>query len=88
MRNLRDVLGDRLIADGATGTQLLARGLGGDCMELWNVEKPEVVREVHRAYVEAGAQIVGTNSFGLSEWKLARSGHAADQERFCRAAAG
>ncbi len=87
MQELRDILSERLIADGATGTQLLARGLSGECPEAWNVESPETVRAIHRAYVEAGSQLVCTNTFGASEWKLARSGHAADQERFCRAAA-
>ena len=87
MTDLRDILNERLIADGATGTQLLARGLTGDCPEAWNVERPDLVREVCRAYVEAGSQLVCANTFGASEWKLARSGHAADQERFCVAAA-
>lgn len=87
MTDLRDILNERLIADGATGTQLLARGLAGDCPEAWNVEQPDVVREVCCAYVGAGSQLVCTNTFGASEWKLARSGHAAHQERFCSAAA-
>ncbi|MFH1731474.1 MAG: homocysteine S-methyltransferase family protein [Planctomycetota bacterium] len=87
MTDLRDILNERLIADGATGTQLLARGLAGECPELWNVERPDVVREVCRAYVDAGSQLVCTNTFGASQWKLDRSGHAADQERFCNAAA-
>jgi len=85
--DLRDILNERLIADGATGTQLLACGLTGNCPEAWNIEQPDVVREVCRAYVDAGSQLVCTNTFGASEWKLERSGHAADQERFCNAAA-
>ena len=87
MSDLRDALHDRLIADGAMGTELLALGLAGDCPEAWNVERPEAVEGIHRSYVEAGAQVVLTNTFGATEWKLARSGREADQERFCRAAA-
>ncbi len=68
------------------GTQLMALGLEGDCPELWNVEKPDAVTGIHQGYVEVGAQLLLTNSFGATEWKLARSGHAGDQERFCRAA--
>ena len=87
LKNLRAVLGERLIADGAMGTELLALGLGGDCPEAWNVEKPEAVEGIHRGYVEAGARVLLTNSFGATEWKLGRSGRAQDAERFCRAAA-
>ena len=86
MKRLRDALSGRLLADGAMGTQLLALGLAGDCPEVWNTERPQAIRGVHRGYVEAGSQIVYTNTFGASEWKLERSGHAGDQERFCRAA--
>jgi len=80
-------LHEPLIADGAMGTQLQELGLAGECPELWNVEEPDAVEAIHRRYVEAGARIVYTNTFGASAWKLALSGHEADQERFCRAAA-
>ncbi len=87
MRDLRDVLNDPLLLDGAMGTQLFGLGLEGDCPEVWNVDKPDAVEGIHRGYIEAGAQIVLTNTFGATEWKLALSGHAADVERFCQAAA-
>ncbi len=87
MTELRDILAERLLIDGATGTQLLELGLTGECPEAWNVEQPDAVQTVSRAYAEAGSQLVCTNTFGASEWKLTRSGHAADQERFCKAAA-
>jgi 5-methyltetrahydrofolate--homocysteine methyltransferase len=86
MTGLRDRLNDVLIADGAMGTQLFAHGLEGDCPEVWNVEKPGAVESIHRHYIEAGSEIILTNTFGASLWKLAKSGHEADQERFCRAA--
>ena len=67
------------------GTQLLALGLGGDCPETWNLDKPAAVESVHRSYVEAGSQLILTNTFGATAWKLARSGRAADQERLAHA---
>jgi 5-methyltetrahydrofolate--homocysteine methyltransferase len=87
MKPLAEALQGFLVADGAMGTQLLARGLGAECPEACNVEHADAVRAVHEGYIAAGARLVLTNTFGASEWKLERSGHAADQERFCRAAA-
>jgi 5-methyltetrahydrofolate--homocysteine methyltransferase len=64
--------GAPVIADGGMGTMLFAAGLPrGSAPELWNVEQPEAVRAVHRAYAEAGAQILLTNSFGGSRLRLA-----------------
>ena len=76
-----------ILADGAWGTQLQARGLGGSCPELWNVEHPETVREVARSYAEAGARVVLTNSFGGSPFKLARHGLDGRTEELNEAAA-
>lgn len=56
--------GDTLISDGATGTYLQSRGLGDGDPEEWNATRPEVVREMARAYYEAGSDLVLTNSFG------------------------
>lgn len=61
--------------DGAMGTELLARGLApGACPELWNVERPEVVRQIHRDYLDAGADVIETNTFGGNRRKLASYG--------------
>jgi 5-methyltetrahydrofolate--homocysteine methyltransferase len=72
--NLRDLLasGQTIIADGGMGTMLFAQGLKrGDAPEIWNVEQPEKVRSVHRGYIQAGAQIILTNSFGGNRVRLA-----------------
>ena len=60
------------VADGAMGTQLFAVGLcAGDPPEAWNVTHAEEVRSIHRAYVRAGAEVLITNSFGGSRFRLA-----------------
>ncbi len=70
---LQRLLGERglLLADGGMGTGLFARGLtSGDSPELWNVEHPERVTSVHRSFVEAGSDIILTNSFGGNRFRL------------------
>ena len=53
-----------LITDGALGTQLQACGLeAGKCPDAWNLSRPDRVEEVARAYVEAGSDIILTNTF-------------------------
>jgi 5-methyltetrahydrofolate--homocysteine methyltransferase len=64
-----------ILADGAMGTMLQAAGLApGESPVIWNIEQPERVRAVHRAYLEAGAQILITNTFVGSRFRLARHG--------------
>ena len=66
------------IFDGAMGTMLQQGGLkAGACPELMNVENPEVVRKIHRAYIDAGATIIETNTFGASSLKLEHYGISA-----------
>ncbi len=70
---LQDLLasGEVVVTDGAMGTMLFALGLqNGDSPELWNVEQPDKVRSVHRGYIEAGSQIVLTNTFGCNRLRL------------------
>lgn len=61
---LESLRGQVLLADGGLGTELQRRGLEpGGCGELWNVSHPEIVGEVHRAFIGAGARLITTNSF-------------------------
>jgi methionine synthase I (cobalamin-dependent) len=60
-----------LLADGATGTNYFQMGLvSGDAPEMWNFEHPERVRSLHRQFIEAGADIVLTNTFGGNRHRL------------------
>jgi 5-methyltetrahydrofolate--homocysteine methyltransferase len=60
-----------ILADGAMGTMLFDAGLTfGDPPERWNVEHPDRVRAVHRGYLEAGAQLILTNTFGGNRFRL------------------
>jgi methionine synthase I (cobalamin-dependent) len=64
-----------VITDGAWGTQLQLRGLPiGESPDHWNLSNPEKVEEVARAYVEAGSQIILTNTFGANRFILERQG--------------
>ncbi|MGE5610538.1 MAG: homocysteine S-methyltransferase family protein [Bacillota bacterium] len=60
-----------LICDGAMGTQLMAKGLTpGACGELWNLQNPDAVESIHRAYRQAGCDLITTNTFGASSASL------------------
>ncbi len=68
-----------LLADGATGTNYFQMGLiSGDAPELWNFQHPERVRDLHRRFIEAGADIILTNTFGGNRHRLKLHG---DQDR-------
>jgi 5-methyltetrahydrofolate--homocysteine methyltransferase len=67
--------GGILIADGATGTTLQQMGLpSGAAPERWNLENPAAIRALHRGYVEAGSDLVLTNTFGGSRLRLEMEG--------------
>jgi len=71
-----------VIFDGAMGTMLMAAGLkAGESPELWNIEKPSLVAEIHRQYYEAGSDAVHTNTFGGNAVKLADRGLAEKTEK-------
>jgi methionine synthase I (cobalamin-dependent)/5,10-methylenetetrahydrofolate reductase len=64
-----------LISDGAMGTLLNSRGVALDqCFDALNLSNPNLIMEIHRAYIEAGAQIIQTNTFGANRFKLAAYG--------------
>ena len=77
-----------LIFDGAMGTMLYARGVYiNQCYDELNVRAPDMVRDVHAAYVKAGAQALETNTFGANRMKLAQHGLEQQVGEFNRRAA-
>ncbi len=70
-----------LLADGATGTNYFQMGLvSGDAPEIWNFDHPDRVRSLHRRFIEAGADIILTNTFGGNRHRL-KLHNAQDQVR-------
>ena len=70
---LSRLLGNKevVVADGAMGTSLFQLGLGNRSSgELWNVEQPDLVASVHQGFVDAGSDILLTNSFGANRFRL------------------
>ena len=64
-----------LLADGAMGTLLHTHGASSErCFDALNIKDPDLVSEIHRAYIEAGAQIIYTNTFGATSYKLSEHG--------------
>lgn len=62
---------DHLLADGAMGTSLMAMGLpAGQAPDLWNFDLPENVKRVHEGFIDVGADIIVTNTFGANRFRL------------------
>ncbi|MCD4783303.1 MAG: homocysteine S-methyltransferase family protein [Candidatus Eremiobacteraeota bacterium] len=72
-KSILDLIKERIVLfDGAMGTQLINQGLKkGDCPEMWNLQRPDDLAEIHKAYFDAGADVVTTNTFGGNAVKLA-----------------
>ncbi len=71
---------DFLLLDGGMGTMLQANGLeAGGVPELLNLTNPDGVTAIHRAYVEAGSDVVYTNTFGANRLKMAKTGHSVQE---------
>jgi homocysteine S-methyltransferase len=90
MRTLRDLLTDGRVhvVDGAMGTMLYGRGVFLNvCYDELNLRQPDLIRDIHRDYVRAGAELLETNTFGANPLKLASHGLAGDTERINAAAA-
>jgi methionine synthase I (cobalamin-dependent) len=88
-QELLDTTHDRpVVADGARGSVLMANGLEfGDPPELWNLEHPEIIRRVQRAYIEAGSQVILTNTFGGNRLRLELHGREDRVDELNRTAA-
>jgi 5-methyltetrahydrofolate--homocysteine methyltransferase len=91
---MSDILHERLetrpwlLADGAMGTNLFAMGLQtGEPPELWNVDHPDRIAATYRGFVEAGADIILTNSFGGNRYRLKLHGNEHRVAELNRAAA-
>ncbi len=64
-----------LLADGAMGTQLFARGIRSDqCLDAINLTQADLVQQIHREYIAAGAELIETNTFGANRFRLAAFG--------------
>ncbi|MGO5086627.1 homocysteine S-methyltransferase family protein [Oscillospiraceae bacterium LCP25S3_F9] len=71
---------DFIIFDGAMGTQLQAKGLKtGECPEVLSITHPEIVRDIHKSYIDAGSMVVYSNTFGANSYKLAESGYTVEE---------
>ena len=80
--------GGPILADGAMGTMLFSAGLQfGDPPELWNLAHPDVIRRIHRGYLEAGSQIIMTNTFGGNRLRLGMHGNQDRVDELNRTAA-
>jgi 5-methyltetrahydrofolate--homocysteine methyltransferase len=98
INELKSLLKKRiLIIDGAMGTQIQDRGLGPEdfggadyegCNEYLNITRPDVIADIHRDYLEAGADIVETNTFGATALVLGEYDLAAHAREINRAGAG
>ncbi|MBN2289075.1 MAG: homocysteine S-methyltransferase family protein, partial [Candidatus Glassbacteria bacterium] len=67
---LRDTI---LVCDGAMGTMIYARGVYiNRCFDELNLSERELIRKIHHNYINAGAEVIETNTFGANRVKLAR----------------
>src|SRR2546430_13359511 len=77
-----------IVFDGAMGTMLYSKGVFiNQCYDELNLRAPDLVSDIHRAYVKAGAEIIETNSFGANRLKLVQHGLETQVREINRAAA-
>lgn len=79
--NFKELLTKEFISlDGGMGTMLQARGLKpGETPEALNLEKPQILIDIHKEYIAAGADIVYANTFGANRYKLEHCGYSVDR---------
>ena len=90
MATFRELLADGRshVFDGAMGTMLYGRGVFVNvCYDELSLRSPDLVRDIHREYVRAGAEVIETNTFGANPVKLAHYGLSSETERFNAVAA-
>ena len=72
---LEKIKKDGLVFDGAMGSILINKGITGkEASELWNLNHPDIVKEIHQAYYDAGADVASANTYGASAIKLKKMG--------------
>lgn len=69
-----------LLSDGAMGTQLYAEGVTAGPIEAANLERPEIVKSIHLGYLQAGSELIGTNTFGANSSRLTAHGMSLQTE--------
>lgn len=79
--DLRDFIKNNiLVIDGAMGTMLQKKGLKlGENPELLNIKEKDIIREIHKEYIDNGAMVITTNTFGANELKLAEIGYSVEE---------
>ncbi|MCB0154374.1 MAG: homocysteine S-methyltransferase family protein, partial [Anaerolineae bacterium] len=66
-----------LLCDGAMGTMIYSKGIPFErCFDELNLSQPALIADIHRAYIEAGANVIETNTFGANRFKLGEHGLA------------
>ena len=86
MNLIEQITEKTLLADGAMGTMLHTRGIDFDkCFDELNLTNPASVAEIHHEYIEAGAELIITNTFGANRYKLSKHGLEEDVEKINRA---
>jgi len=74
-RFLEQLDNQRLLSDGAMGTMIYAKGIPFErCFDELNISQPALVADIHRSYIQAGANVIQTNTFGANRYKLAEYG--------------
>jgi methionine synthase I (cobalamin-dependent) len=75
MEILERVKTQGLLFDGAMGTLLIGKGIaGGEASEVWNLTHPDIIRDIHQAYFDAGADVASANTYCASPLKLEKMG--------------